>query len=143
MHRKSVTTKAIMPTPMQSICRTKYNKNFNSNSDENVEFMNIDLFCNKLNLQLLANDFIICTKRDMCWKQKMKSINPRKLKQLERKKYMTSKLAKNVQKHQFLFLALRANLFLIFKLFLLISILLYWRYNSFRSLPSFKKKEGV
>lgn len=32
--------------------------NRNSDSDKNEEFINVDLFCNKISIQLLANDSI-------------------------------------------------------------------------------------
>lgn len=40
-----------------------YNGNFNSDSNNNAQFINIDLSCNKLNIQLLVNHTITCIKK--------------------------------------------------------------------------------
>ena len=42
---------------------TQYNSHSNSDSDDDVEFFDIDLSCNKLSVQLLANTFATCTKK--------------------------------------------------------------------------------
>lgn len=40
-----------------------YNRNFESdNNNENVEFLNVDLLCNKFNIQLIVNNSITYTK---------------------------------------------------------------------------------
>lgn len=44
----------------------EYNRDSNSDDDnENVEFIDIDLPCNKFNIQLLANNSITRTKKDV------------------------------------------------------------------------------
>ena len=50
-------------TLKQSTCIIDYNGNYDSNFDNNVEFVDIDLPCNKLSVQLLANDSITRTKK--------------------------------------------------------------------------------
>lgn len=56
-------TKAMRPTLRQSTCIIQYNGISYSDLENNVEFVDVDLSCNKLNLWLLANDFITCTKK--------------------------------------------------------------------------------
>ncbi len=51
------------PTPKQSTCVIDYNGSSNSDSDNKVEFVDIDLPCNKLSVWLLANDSITRTKK--------------------------------------------------------------------------------
>lgn len=53
------------PINKQSSCLIKYNRNSNSDNDNNddVEFINSNLPCNKLSGKLLANYFIIHTKK--------------------------------------------------------------------------------
>ena len=58
-----VTAEAIRPTSKQSTCITEYNGNFDFNSDDNAEFIDIDLLCNKVSIWLLTNDSITCTKK--------------------------------------------------------------------------------
>ena len=41
----------------------EYNRDFDSDEEEDVEFVNIDLSCNKLSVQLLVNNSIIRSKK--------------------------------------------------------------------------------
>ena len=42
----------------------KYNRNsVSDNYNEDIDFVNVDLSCNKLSIQLLANNSITCTKK--------------------------------------------------------------------------------
>lgn len=41
----------------------EYNGDFDSDSDKDIKFVDVDLPCNKLSLQLLANNFITYTKK--------------------------------------------------------------------------------
>ena len=52
-----------------------YNGNIDSDLDNIVKFVNINLSCNKLSIQLLANNFITYIKKTKYLKQKMKLIN--------------------------------------------------------------------
>ena len=61
-HSNFVIAKAIRPTFRQSTCWIDDNSNSDFNSDNNVKLINIDLSCNKLNIQLLANDSITYVK---------------------------------------------------------------------------------
>ena len=59
-HSNSVTAQA-MRFAKQSTRVIDYNTDFDSNNDdEDIEFINVDLPCNKFSVQLLANDSIIC-----------------------------------------------------------------------------------
>lgn len=49
-HLNSVIVKVMRPNPKQSTQVINNNGNSNSNSDNNVEFVNVDLPCNKLNI---------------------------------------------------------------------------------------------
>ena len=46
------------PTPKRSIRVIHYNGNFNSDSNNDLEFVDVDPPCNKLSVWLLANDSI-------------------------------------------------------------------------------------
>lgn len=41
-----------------------YNGNSNPDFDNNIEFVDIDLSCNKLSIQLLTNNLITCIKKN-------------------------------------------------------------------------------
>lgn len=51
------------PTSKQSTCMIDYNDTFDSYSDKHVEFIYIDLSCNKRSVWLLANDSVTHTKK--------------------------------------------------------------------------------
>ncbi len=51
------------PTPKWSTCVINHKSDSNSDSDNDVEFVDIDLPCNRLTVRPLANDSIICTKK--------------------------------------------------------------------------------
>lgn len=54
----------MQPTTKHSTHVVEYNKDFNSNNnDKDLEYVNIDLFYIRLNLQLLINNSIIHTKK--------------------------------------------------------------------------------
>ena len=61
------------PIFKQFICIIDYYSNSDSNND--VEIVDINLFCNKLSIQLLANNPIIHTKKKVYLKQKIKLMN--------------------------------------------------------------------
>ena len=63
MYSNSVITEAMRSTLKQSTHVIDYNGNSDSDSDYNIKFVDIDLLCNKLNIQLLANDFITHIKK--------------------------------------------------------------------------------
>ena len=50
IHSNSITAEAIRSIFKQSTCVIDYNGNSNSDSDNNVEFVDINLPCNKLNI---------------------------------------------------------------------------------------------
>lgn len=50
-----------------------YNSSFNSNFDNNVEFVDVNLFCNNQNIQILANNINIGTKKRRILEIKNKS----------------------------------------------------------------------
>lgn len=100
MHSNSITTEVIKPTLKQFTYIIKYNSNSNSNSNNNAKFIDIDLSCNKLNIRLLANNFITrIEKRHVLETKNEAKINPQKLKPFGKKKYLLSKLAKKGQKY--------------------------------------------
>lgn len=51
------------PTFKQPTRVIDYNSNLDSDFDNDVKFADINLLCNKLRVQLLANDLITCTKK--------------------------------------------------------------------------------
>lgn len=58
------TVKAMQPTTKRSIWVVEYNGDFDSDdNNKDIEFVDLDLPCNKLSLQLLANDSITHTKK--------------------------------------------------------------------------------
>ena len=77
----------------------EYNGNSDFDFDDNAEFIDVDLPCNKLSIRLLANHSIVCIKKRYIFKTEVKSINPQKSKLLRSRKYLLSKLAKKFQKH--------------------------------------------
>ena len=74
----------------------EYNGNSNSNFDHNVEFIDIDLFCNKLNIQVLPHDFIPCIKKRRKLETEDEANKLLKVKATWKKKYLLSQLAKKV-----------------------------------------------
>lgn len=50
-----------------------------------MEFVHIDLFCKKLNVYLVAHDFIICTKKKLLFKTENKANEPLKVKVTQKK----------------------------------------------------------
>lgn len=50
-------------TSKQSICVINYNGDFNSDFDNNMEFIDINLLSNKLSVKLIANDSITHIKK--------------------------------------------------------------------------------
>lgn len=56
MHSNLVIAETIKPTSKQSTCMIDCDGNFDSNFNNNMEFIDVDLPCNKLSVQLLAND---------------------------------------------------------------------------------------
>lgn len=59
MHSDWVIAEAMRQNAKQSTRMINYNGISNSNSDNDKEFVDINLVCNKLNVRLLANDYII------------------------------------------------------------------------------------
>ena len=57
-----------------------YNRNSNSDSDNNLEFVDIDLPCNKQSVRLLANDLITRTKKKRVLETKNEADEPSKVK---------------------------------------------------------------
>lgn len=51
------------PTLKESTCIIECNDNSDSGSDNNIEFDDVNLFCNKQSLKLISNDSITCTKQ--------------------------------------------------------------------------------
>ena len=65
-HSNFVIAELMRPYIKQLTQVVKYNKNFDSyNNDKDIEFLDIDLFSNKLNLQLLVYNSTICTKKKL------------------------------------------------------------------------------
>lgn len=70
----------IKPTLKQFIYIIEYNSNFNFDSNNNIKFVYINLFCNKLSIQLLTNNFIIYIKKKGILKTKYKANKSLKVK---------------------------------------------------------------
>ena len=97
-HSNSVTAKAISLISKQSICLIKYNSNFKFNSDDNTEFIDIDLPCNKLNIWLLANDSILCTKKRHVLKIENEANEASKVKAIWEEKISIKQVGKKISK---------------------------------------------
>lgn len=80
MHSNLVTTKVIKPILKKSTYITKYNGNSDSNSDDNIDFFDIDLPYNKLNIRLLANNSFIFSKKRGIFETKDETNKPSKVK---------------------------------------------------------------
>ena len=75
-----VIVEAMRLTLRQSTYVIDYNGNYDFDFDNNIEFFDIDLLCNKLSIQLLANDFITHTKKRYILEMKDKVNKPLKVK---------------------------------------------------------------
>lgn len=75
-----ITAKAKKLTLKQSIYIIDYNGNSDSNFDNNLEFVDINLFYNKLSIHLLANDLITCIKKRHVLETEDKADEPLKTK---------------------------------------------------------------
>ena len=72
-HSNLITAEAMKSTLKQFTHMIDYNGNSDSDSNNNVEFADIDLPCNKLSVQLLGNDFITRIKKRHVFKTEDKA----------------------------------------------------------------------
>lgn len=79
-HSNSVIAGAVRPTLKQRIYFVEYNSDYNSNSDENAEFINVVQLCKKLSIHLLANASITCTKKRIVFQMNNNINKPPKVK---------------------------------------------------------------
>lgn len=75
-----------------------YNSTFDSNSNNNVEFININLPCNKLSIQLLANDSMTYTKKKYVVEIEDKANEPPKSKPTPEKRVPIKQVGKKSSK---------------------------------------------
>lgn len=78
----------------------QYNDNFNFN--KNKEFININVFYNKLNIQLLANNLTIYLKKYLVQKSN-DNTNKASKTNIIKKNVFIKFIKKKIQKYQFLF----------------------------------------
>lgn len=86
------------PTPKQSTWVINYNGNSNSDSDNNAEFVDVNLSCNKLSVRLLANDTITRTKKRRVLETENEVDEPPKVKATREKKIPTKRVGKKSSK---------------------------------------------
>lgn len=91
-------TKVIRPTLKQFTCVTEYNGNSDSNFNDNVEFIDVDITCNKLNIRLLDNDSITCIKKRRILKTEDIANEPPKVKATGGKKISVKEIGKKSSK---------------------------------------------
>ncbi len=75
-----------------------YNGNFNSNYDNNIEFVDLDLPCNKLSVRLQANDSITRTKKKYQLKTRDEADEPSKVKATREKRKLVQRVGKKSSK---------------------------------------------
>lgn len=80
MHSNLVILEVIKSIPKQFTYIINYNSTFDYNFDNNVEFIDVDLPCNKLNIWLLANNSVTSTKKRHIIETKDKDNEPPKIK---------------------------------------------------------------
>ena len=85
-------------TLKQFTCVIDYNGDFDSDSNNNVEFVNIDLLCNKLSVQLLANNSITHTKKRYVFEMEDKADELLKAKVTQEKKTPVNRVEKQSSK---------------------------------------------
>ena len=85
-------------TLKQSTRVIDYNGDSDSDSDNNVEFVDIDLPCNKLSVQLLANDSITRTKKRRIRKTEDEADEPLNSKVTREKKTPVKQVGKKSSK---------------------------------------------
>lgn len=83
------------PNLKQSTRIINYNSNSNSDSDNDVEFVNIDLRCNKLSILLLTNFSIIYSKKKRIVEIDNKVDEAPKLKAIQNKNILVKRIAMN------------------------------------------------
>ena len=130
---KSVTAKSIKPVQSyrshgqgHKLARDNYgtsiqhdsHHNSNSDSDDDAEFVDVDLPCNKLSVQLLANNSATRTNKRRVNETDEEAGEALRPTLPEKKGSRLSVLERKVQKLQFLFQVLWANHLQIYKLFL-------------------------
>lgn len=86
------------PTPKQPTRVIDYNGDSNSDSDNNVEFVDIDLPCNKLSIQLLANNVVTRTKKRHVLETEDEADESSKVKATQEKKIPTKRVGKKSSK---------------------------------------------
>ena len=75
-----------------------YNGNFNSDYDNDIEFVDLDLPCNKLSVRLLANDSITRTKKKHQLKTRDEVDEPSKVKAIQEKRKPVQRVGKKSSK---------------------------------------------
>ena len=87
------------PTIKQSTWVAEYNGDSDSDdNDEDVEFVDVDLPCNKLNVQLLANDSITRAKKRRVLETEDKADTPPKIKATREKRTPVKRVGKKSSK---------------------------------------------
>lgn len=99
-------------TSKQPTHMINYNGNSNFDFDNNAEFVDINLLCNKLSIQLLANNTITCAKKRYLLKTKNKVDEPSKVKAIQEKKIPIMQVKKKCLKVLILIFSLITKSFL-------------------------------
>ncbi len=97
-HSNSVTAEVMRPTLKRSTRMIDYNGDSNFDSDNEVEFVDIDLPCNKLSVRLLANDSITCTKKRCILETEDEADEPSKVKATRERRTPVKRLGKKSSK---------------------------------------------
>lgn len=98
MHLNWIIREVIRLTSKQFTYVIEYNGNSNTNFDNNVEFIDVDLSCNELNVRLLANDPITYTEKRRIFKTEDKNKKCSKIKAIWEKKILIKRVDKKNSK---------------------------------------------